>query len=66
MKFFIRSQPQIIDSLFAIRIFLLDLIISKVGFKPEIPGMAEIVKSDLLIFFKLKLFKILFFYKFFY
>jgi len=46
--FFIKFHPQIIDSLFAIRIFLLILVNSTVGFNPAIPGIAAIVISDFL------------------
>jgi len=52
--FFIKFQPQIIDSLLAIRIFFVLSIIFNVGFKPAKPGIAEIAISDL-IFFLLKL-----------
>ena len=48
--FLIKFHPQIIDSLFAIKIFLLFFVNSMVGFKPAIPGMAAIVISDILIF----------------
>ena len=44
MKF----QPQIIDSLFAIKIFLLICVRSIVGFRPAIPGIAAIEISDFL------------------
>ena len=40
------------DSLFAINIFLLNLIFRIVGFKPAIPGIAEIVISVLFCEFK--------------
>ena len=66
--FLIKSQPQIIDSLFAINIFLLFFIIEIVGFKPAIPGIAETVIS---IFFlsliesKLLSIKVLLFLNFF-
>ena len=46
--FLIKFQPQIIDSLFAIKIFLLILVNSIVGFNPAIPGIAAIVISDFL------------------
>ena len=36
----INDQPQIIDSLFAIAIFLVNLIIFKVGLKPAKPEIA--------------------------
>ena len=39
----INGQPQIIDSLFAIAMFLVYLIISSVGFKPSIPTNEFIV-----------------------
>ena len=42
---FINSQPQIIDSLFAIRMFSVWGIISSVGFKPSIPIM-ELIQYD--------------------
>ena len=45
--FFIKVHPQIIDSLFAIKIFLLFLMIDKVGSNPAIPGIAKIETSDL-------------------
>ena len=45
--FFIKLQPQIIDSLLATKIFLVILINDKVGCKPAIPGIAEIHMSDL-------------------
>ena len=48
--FFIKFQPQIIDSLFAINIFLLFLIKLKVGSKPAIPGIAATVISNFLKF----------------
>ena len=47
-------HPQIIDSLFAINIFLLFLINFKVGSNPAIPGIAEITMSSLGIFFSFK------------
>ena len=50
----IKFHPQIIDSLLAMRIFLVLSIILIVGIKPAIPGIAEITISDL-IFFSLKL-----------
>ena len=50
--FLIKSQPQMTDSLFAINIFLLNLIFRIVGFKPAIPGIAEIVISVLFCEFK--------------
>ena len=40
--FLIKFQPQIIDSLLAIKIFLLNLIIKKVGSRPAIPGMLKL------------------------
>ena len=43
--FLIISQPHTMDSLFAIYKFLQYLIESIVGFKPAIPGIAEIVIS---------------------
>ena len=54
--FFIRLQPQIIDSLLAKRTFLLNFVIIIVGSRPLIPGIAEIVISD---FFNLILLKLL-------
>ena len=48
--FFIILQPQIIDSLLANNIFLLCLIKSIVGLRPEIPGMADIVMSLFFLF----------------
>ena len=45
---FIKSQPQITDSLLAIRIFLLIFNDFKVGCKPAIPGIANIDTSDFL------------------
>ena len=44
--FLIKSQPHIIASLLAIRIFLLFFIKSMVNFKPAIPGIAVIVMSE--------------------
>ena len=56
-SFLIKDHPQIMDSLFAIKIFLLNFIKAKVGERPSIPGIAVIVMSDLIIeFLKLKLF----------
>ena len=56
-SFLIKGHPQIIDSLFAIKIFLLNFIKAMVGERPSIPGIAVIVISDLIIeFLKLKLF----------
>ena len=46
INLFIKSQPQIIDSLLAMRIFLLDLIAVNVGSNPEIPGIAKMDISD--------------------
>ena len=46
-SFFIKFQPQIIDSLLAIKSFFVDLIILIVGFKPAIPEIADIVISEL-------------------
>ena len=43
-----RLHPQITDSLFAISNFLLFFTINKVGFKPVIPGIADI---EISIFF---------------
>ena len=51
--FFIKSQPQIIASLFAIRIFLLILVNKIVGSNPAIPGMAETVTSIFFIYFEM-------------
>jgi len=51
--FFIKFQPQMIASLFAIRIFFVFFITFIVGERPAIPGMAEITISYL-IFFSLK------------
>ena len=45
----IRLHPQIIDSLFAIKIFLEFLIAAIVSSKPARPGIAAIVISFLLI-----------------
>ena len=42
-----RFHPQIIDSLFAIKIFLLFFVNKIVGAKPDIPGIAEIVISEI-------------------
>ena len=39
-SFFINDHPQIIDSLFAIAIFFVNLIIFKVGLKPSKPEIA--------------------------
>ena len=67
VSFLIKGHPQIIDSLFATKIFLLNFTIAIVGARPSIPGIAVIVISDLLIeFLKLKLFKsiVLFFLNF--
>ena len=44
--FFIKFHPQITDSLFAIKSFLLFLTISIVGSNPSIPGIADKVTSD--------------------
>ena len=41
-------QPQIIDSLFANKTFLLFLIKKIVGSKPAMPGIATTVMSDLM------------------
>ena len=46
ISFFIKSHPQIIASLLAMRIFLLNLIILRVGKRPERPGIAATVISD--------------------
>ena len=46
--FFKIFQPQITASLLAISIFLLISTKSKVGCKPDIPGIAEIDMSDFL------------------
>ena len=55
----IKFHPQIIDSLFAINILLVNFIILIVGSKPAIPGIAEIVNSDFLkVFILSKSFKI--------
>ncbi len=69
--FLIKFHPQIIDSLLAIKIFLLFFVNSIVGFNPAIPGMAAIVISDLvkkksLISKLLKIFIFFFFIFFFY
>ena len=48
----INFHPQIIASLFAMRIFFVFSIMSIVGFKPANPGIAVIAKSD----FKLNFF----------
>ena len=42
ISFLINSQPQIIDSLFAIAIRFVFLIIFNVGFKPSRPEIADI------------------------
>jgi len=39
-SFWINVQPQIIDSLFAMAIFFVNLIVFKVGFKPSKPEIA--------------------------
>ena len=55
-------HPQMMNSLLAINNFLLLLVIIIVGFNPAIPGMADIVTSDLfLIFISSKLERILVF-----
>ena len=56
--FNIKYNPQTIDSLLAIRIFLLNFVIEIVGLKPTKPGIAEIVTSDFVLGKFLKLFKI--------
>ena len=48
-RLFIKCQPHIIDSLLASRIFLLLLVIIKVGSRPAIPGIADIVISDFFV-----------------
>ena len=57
---FIKFHPQIIDSLLAMRIFFVLPMIFIVGFRPAIPGIAEITISDL-IFLSLKLKKLIIF-----
>ena len=57
---FIKFHPQIIDSLLAIRILFVLSIIFIVGFRPAIPGIAEITISDL-ISLSLKLKKLIIF-----
>ena len=44
--FLINFQPHIIASLLAIKIFLLNFVITIVGKRPLIPGIEEIVISD--------------------
>ena len=62
-SFLIKFHPQIIDSLFAISIFLLNLVINIVGKRPAIPGIDEIDISDLFLkFIFVKLFNILIFF----
>ena len=51
--FLIKFQPQIIDSLLAIKIFLVNRIAKIVGVKPANPGIAEMTISVLLKFFYL-------------
>ena len=46
--FLIKFHPHTIDSLLAIKIFLLFFINSIVGFNPAIPGIAAMVISDVL------------------
>ena len=53
-SFKINFHPQIILSLFAIKIFLENLIISKVGVRPSIPEIAETVISNFTFFSDLK------------
>ena len=48
-KFLIKCHPQITDSLFAIRIFLLSFINAIVGSRPENPGIAEMHISVLFL-----------------
>ena len=55
--FFNKFHPHITDSLLAIRIFLLNLVINNVVSKPSTPGIAEIVTS--ILFFKEKEFILL-------
>jgi len=50
----INFQPQIILSLFAIKIFFENLITFKVGKRPAIPEIAETVISNLIFFNKFK------------
>ena len=61
-SFFIRFHPQIIDSLFAIKIFFENLMILIVGSKPAIPGIAEIVISFLIKLKSSKLLQIFIFF----
>ena len=57
---FNKLHPQITASLFAIKIFFVNLIIFIVGLRPMMPGIAEIVISDLnFLFSNLKKLKIL-------
>ena len=49
--FSIKFHPHITDSLFAIKTFELNLIISIVGSSPAKPGIADIVISDLKFLF---------------
>ena len=46
---FIKFHPHIIDSLFAIAIFLVCLIICKVGLSPSIPVIALITYSNFIL-----------------
>ena len=59
IPFLINCQPHIIDSLLAIKNFLLCLIRDKDGFKPAMPGIADIEISDFFILSLSKLSKIL-------
>ena len=67
--FFIKFQPQTIDSLFAKRIFLLNFIKVSVGSRPARPGIAETLMSiffiylfKLIVLFKIFIFLYLFFF----
>ena len=55
--FLIKFHPHITDSLFAINSFLLIFIISSVGSRPAIPGIADIV----ILFFLLKFISLILF-----
>jgi len=50
----INFQPQIILSLFAIKIFFVNLITFNVGNKPAIPEIAETVMSNFIFFNRFK------------
>ena len=53
-SFDINFQAQIILSLFAIKIFFENLIILRVGIRPAIPEIAEMVISNFMLFNKFK------------